>query len=50
VHLTTIAAFGDAILGPRLRRASDAEEEVRQRQRFEQWFGEMLNVYFRDKS
>jgi AcrR family transcriptional regulator len=49
IHLTTIAAFGDAILGARLRRAPDAEEEVRQRQRFEHWLGEMLNVYFRDK-
>ena len=50
IHLTTIAAFGDAILGPRLRRAPDAQEEARQRQRFEHWFGEILNVYFRHTS
>jgi len=50
IHLTTIAAFGDAILGARLRRAVDAQEEARLRARFEHWFGEMLNVYFRDKA
>jgi len=48
IHLTTIAAFGDAILGPRLRRAENAAEEARLRTRFEHWFGEMLNVYFRN--
>ena len=47
VHLTTIAAFGDALLGARLRRAPDAVEEARLRERFEHWFGELLNVYFR---
>ncbi len=47
VHLTTIAAFGDALLGARLRRAPDAAEESRLRQRFEHWLGELLNVYFR---
>ncbi len=45
VHLTTIAAFGDAILGKRLRRAPDAEEEIARRDWFENWFGEVLNVY-----
>ena len=50
IHLTTIAAFGDAILGARLRRAANAEEEARLRARFEHWFGEMLNVYFRNKA
>ncbi len=50
VHLTTISAFGDAIIGARLRRASDAEEEARMRARFEHWFGEMLNVYIRQMS
>ena len=47
IHLSTIAAFGDAIIGARLRRATDAEEEARLRAGFEHWFGEMLNVYFR---
>jgi AcrR family transcriptional regulator len=45
VHLTTIAAFGDAILGKRLRQAPDAEEEGVRREWFENWFSEMLNVY-----
>lgn len=47
VHLTTIAAFGDAILGQRLRRAPNAEDEITERTRFETWFGEMLNVYMK---
>ena len=47
VHLTTIAAFGDAIIGARLRRANDEKAEARLSARFEHWFGEMLNVYIR---
>jgi AcrR family transcriptional regulator len=47
VHLTTIAAFGDAILGKRLRRAPSEEDEIAERTKFETWFGEMLNVYMR---
>jgi len=50
VHLTTITAFGDAILGKRLRRAPDAAKEIAQRQWFENWFGEVLNVYISRKS
>ena len=45
VHLTTIAAFGDAILGKRLRRAESPNDEIAQRAWFEDWFGEVLNVY-----
>jgi len=45
VHLTTIAAFGDAIIGKRLRRAQTPDEETVQRAWFEDWFGEVLNVY-----
>lgn len=45
VHLTTIAAFGDAILGKRLRRAESPDDEIAQRAWFEDWFGEVLNVY-----
>ena len=43
VHLTTIAAFGDAMLGERLRRAKNPAEEVALRQRFEAWFSLLLN-------
>jgi AcrR family transcriptional regulator len=45
VHLTTVAAFGDALLGPRLRRAPDAAAETAQRERFENWFGDLLALY-----
>jgi AcrR family transcriptional regulator len=50
VHLTTIAAFGDAILGKRLRRAPTQEEDIAGRDWFENWFGELLNVYISRKS
>jgi len=49
VHLTTIAAFGDAIIGKRLRRAQTPDEETVQRAWFEDWFGEVLNVYMTRK-
>jgi AcrR family transcriptional regulator len=45
VHLTTIAAFGDAIVGPRLRQASDADEEAASRRRFEAWFRLLINGF-----
>ncbi len=44
VHLTTIAAFGDALLGPRLRQLSGAQESVR-RDRFEKWFSDLVDLY-----
>lgn len=44
VHLTTIAAFGDALIGPRLRRCSSADEPAA-RQRFEKWFAALLATY-----
>jgi AcrR family transcriptional regulator len=50
VHLTTITAFGDAILGKRLRRAADPAGEIAGRESFEKWFGEFLNVYISRKS
>lgn len=50
VHLTTIAAFGDAILGKRLRQARTSDEEIVERTRFEDWFSEVLNAYMRRKS
>jgi AcrR family transcriptional regulator len=45
VHLTTIAAFGDAILGPRLRRASGLAEELAERRDFEIWFSALVNGF-----
>ena len=45
VHLTTIAAFGDALIGTRLRSASGAGEEAR-RERFIKWFSDLLDMYF----
>jgi AcrR family transcriptional regulator len=44
VHLTTIAAFGDALIGARLRRCSSADEPAARR-RFEKWFGALLDTY-----
>jgi TetR/AcrR family transcriptional regulator, repressor for neighboring sulfatase len=50
VHATTMVAFGDAILGKRLRRAASEAEDTALRQKFERWFGELLNVYMREMS
>ena len=50
VQLTTIAAFGDAILGPRLRRAAGPAEETAMREYFENWFSGLLNVYMTRKA
>ena len=49
VHLTTVVAFGDAIIGKRLRRAAGPREEIVQRQGFENWFAALLNVYMTRK-
>lgn len=48
VHLTTIAAFGDALIGPRLRNAGPKEAE--QRAAFERWYGELLDLYLSTKA
>ena len=46
VHLTTFAAFGDAMLGTRLQAARKSrKKKSRCAQWFEHWFGELLNVY-----
>src|SRR5262249_30701167 len=47
VHLITIAAFGDAIIGPHLRRGSDEET---QRTRFEAWFGELVRHHIQTEA
>jgi hypothetical protein len=44
IHLTTIAAFGDAVIGPRLRRGH-GEKERAARERFESWFVALLDLY-----
>jgi TetR/AcrR family transcriptional regulator, repressor for neighboring sulfatase len=43
VHLTTIAAFGDALIGARLRQRS-ASQEPAARRRFEKWFAALLDA------
>jgi hypothetical protein len=43
IHLTTLAAFGDALIGPRLRNAG--AREVEEREAFERWYGELLDMY-----
>jgi hypothetical protein len=48
IHLTTIAAFGDALIGPRLRNAGPKESE--QREAFERWYGELLDMYLTAKA
>ena len=50
VHLTTFAAFGDAILGKRLRQAQGPAEEIAQREWFENWFSALLNDYISSKA
>jgi len=42
VHLTTVVAFGDAIIGPRLRGAADPAEERILSGQFERWFIELM--------
>jgi AcrR family transcriptional regulator len=46
VHLITIAAFGDAVIGQRLRKTEDdPAAETAQRARFETWLGQLLNQH-----
>ena len=49
IHLTTIAAFGDAVIGPRLRQGS-GEKERAQGERFESWYSGLLDLYLKDKA
>ena len=48
LHLTTLAAFADALIGPRLRNAGPKEAE--ERAAFERWYGELLDMYLRAKA
>jgi AcrR family transcriptional regulator len=47
VHLIAIAAFGDALIGRRLRKGAN---EARKRAGFERWFSELLDTYLRAKA
>jgi hypothetical protein len=46
VHLITIAAFGDAVFGPRLRQ-SGGDDEAAARARFEKWFCDLVELHLR---
>lgn len=43
IHLITVAALGDALLGARLRQAPDEASEVAARERFEDWLSALIN-------
>ena len=49
IHLTTIAAFGDAVIGPRLRQGRGVTERAA-RERFETWFAQLLDMYLNEKA
>jgi AcrR family transcriptional regulator len=48
VHLTTIAALGDALMGARLRQTTGAEERA-QGAAFEKWFSALITQFLRSK-
>ena len=48
LHLTTLAAFGDALIGARLRNAGP--KEIEERAAFERWYGELLDMYLWTKA
>jgi AcrR family transcriptional regulator len=48
IHLATVAALGDALLGARLRNAG--AKETAERDAFEQWFTNMLDTYLRARA
>jgi AcrR family transcriptional regulator len=48
IHLSTLAAFGDALIGPRLRHAGP--RETQEREAFERWFAKLLNIYLDTKA
>lgn len=45
VHLITVAALGDALIGPRLRRAPDEAAEIEERRAFEDWLAVLINAH-----
>lgn len=48
VHLVAIAAFGDAIIGPRMR--ANAKDAAATRDRFLDVFGDMISTYLKAKA
>ena len=43
VHLTVVAAFGDAVIGQRLRRSPTPEADAEGAKRFADWFARLLD-------
>ncbi len=43
VHLIVVAAFGDALIGPRLRRSPTPEADAEPAARFANWFAKMID-------
>lgn len=43
VHLTTVAAFGDAVIGQRLRRSPTPEADAEAAARFADWYARLLD-------
>ncbi|HEV7960021.1 MAG TPA: helix-turn-helix domain-containing protein [Rhizomicrobium sp.] len=48
IHLITIAAFGDALIGPRLREAGGKEAQTRRA--FEHWFSALIDMFLSAKA
>lgn len=44
IHLTVIAAFGDAVLGQRLRRSATPEADAEGAARFADWFARLIDA------
>ena len=45
VHLTVVAAFGDAVIGQRLRRAATPEADAEGAARFADWYARLLDEW-----
>jgi AcrR family transcriptional regulator len=51
VHLVTVAALGDALIGARLRAsANQGEDERAQGAAFEKWFSDLIALFLRSKA
>ena len=45
VHLTVVAAFGDAVIGQRLRRSPTPEADAEGARRFADWYARLLDLW-----